>query len=450
MSAATAMSAILLYNVVRERSRQMPAGGLKMKNTLALVSVTALSALLIAAGLSGCSSQSPVSFQKQLQEQLIKAKAGDVIEVPEGKFQLDRTLSVTVDKVTIRGKGMDKSILSFAGQKEGGSGMLVKANDFAIEDMAIEDTAGDGLTIQGGNNITVRRVRVEWTRGPNTGNGPYAIYPTQCKNVLVEDSVAKGASDSGFYVGQSEMVVMRRNRAEYNVDGYEIENSEHVDAYDNVATHNSGGLGVFNLPSLPRQGGKYVRVFHNQIYDNNNPNFAAKSLGTIYHLPAGTGMYVMAINNVEVFENKIHDNNTTNLYVIEYNPSLGEIKDARYRPFTEQVYIHDNEIASGGKSPDLRQDDVKALSTALGGTLPDVLYDGVVDPKIRAAQKGPNPAQICISNNGSFSFLNFDGGNGFKHPMKDVKPYNCSLQPLEAVSIPQIPAANAAPHAGGQ
>jgi parallel beta-helix repeat protein len=421
-----------------------------MKNTMALGLVALMSSLLTAAGLAGCSQQPPVSMQKQLQEQLIKAKAGDVIEVPEGKFQFDRTLSVTTDKITIRGKGMDKSILSFAGQKEGGSGMLVKANDFMIENLAIEDSAGDGLTIQGGSNITVRRVRVEWTRGPNTANGPYAIYPAECKNVLVEDSVAKGASDAGFYIGQSDMVVMRHNRAEYNVDGFEVENAQHVDVYDNVATHNSGGLGVFNLPSLPKQGGKYVRVFHNQIYDNNTANFAPKSLGAIYHLPAGTGMYVMAINNVEVFENKIHDNNTTNLYVIAYNPSLGEVKDARYSPFSGQVYIHDNEISGGGRSPDVRQDDVKALSTALGGALPDVLYDGVIDPKIRATVKGANPAQICFSNNGTFRFLNFDGGNGFKHPAGDLKAYQCSLQPLEAVSLPQIPASPGSVRAGGQ
>ncbi len=405
--------------------------------------------LCSAAVLLGCNT-SPANMQKQLQEQLIKAKAGDVIEIPEGKFQLNRTLSLTADKITIRGKGMDKSILSFAGQKEGGSGLLVKANDFVIEDMAIEDTAGDGLTIQGGNGVTVRRVRVEWTRGANSQNGPYAIYPTECKNVLVEDSVAKGAADAGFYIGQSDYVVMRRNRAEYNVDGYEVENSQHVDVYDNIALHNTGGLGVFNLPSLPKQGGKYVRVFGNQIYDNNTANFAPKSLGAIYHLPTGTGMYVMAINNVEVFHNKIHDNNTTNIYVIEYNPGLGEIKDARYRPFTEQVYLHDNEISGGGKSPDLRQDDVKALSTALGGPLPDLLYDGVIAPDIRKAKKGANPAQICITNNGAFTFLNFDGGNGFKHPVNDLKAYQCSLDPLEAVVIPQLPATATKAQAGGQ
>ncbi len=398
--------------------------------------------------LSSCNRQ-PVNFQKQLQEQLIKAKAGDVIEIPEGKFHLDRTLSLSADKVTIRGKGMDKSVLSFAGQKEGGSGMLVKANDFVIEDLAIEDTAGDGLTVQGGNNITIRRVRVEWTRGANTGNGPYAIYPTECKNVLVEESVAKGAVDTGFYIGQSEYVVMRHNRAEYNVDGYEVENSKYVDVYDNVAVHNTGGLGVFNLPSLPKQGGQYVRVFHNQIYENNTSNFAPKSLGSISHLPAGTGIFIMAINNVEVFQNKIHDNNTTNVYVIRYNPELGEVKDARYRPFTEQVYLHDNEIFNGGKSPDLTKDDVKALSTAIGGPLPDVLYDGVIDPAIRAAKKGANPAQICFTNNGGLTFMNADGDNGFKHPMRDLKAYECSLPALTAVIIPQLPA-NGGLQAGGQ
>ncbi|MBV8052677.1 MAG: right-handed parallel beta-helix repeat-containing protein, partial [Acidobacteriaceae bacterium] len=212
--------------------------------------------------LSSCGKSAPENFQKTLQEKLISAKPGDVIDLPEGKFHFANTLSLTVNGVTLRGKGMDKTILSFAGQATGAEGLLVKANDFTIEDMAVEDTAGDALTIQEGSNITVRRVRTEWTRGPNSANGPYGIYPVSCRNLLVEDSVAKGAADAGIYVGQSENVVLRRNRSEFNVDGYEIENSENVDAYENVATHNSGGMGIFNLPNLPRQGGRNVRAFN--------------------------------------------------------------------------------------------------------------------------------------------------------------------------------------------
>ncbi len=298
-----------------------------MRNVRWFMFVCCLPAFLLVAGCR----QSPEAIQRHLQEQLIGAKAGDVIELPEGKFHFDRTLSLTVDKVTLRGKGMDKTILSFAGQKEGAQGVLVKANDFTIEDIAIEDPAGDALTIQGGTNITVRRVRTEWTRGPNENNGPYGIYPVECKNLLVEESIARDAADAGIYVGQSENVVIRRNRSEYNVDGYEIENSENVDAYENVATHNTGGMGVFNLPNLPRQDGKHVRVFNNQIIDNNTTNFAPKSLGPIHDLPTGTGIYVMAIKQVEAFGNKIQGNGTVNVFLdeLQHGRFAGQLAENR-------------------------------------------------------------------------------------------------------------------------
>ena len=406
---------------------------------------------------SGCrkSTVSPQEFQKSLQEQLITAKPGAVIDLPEGKFPFDRTLSLGVNGVTLRGRGMDKTILSFAGQTSGAQGVLVKADHFLIQDLAIEDTAGDALTIQGGNNITVRRVRVEWTRGPNEANGPYGIYPVECKDLLVEDSVARGASDAGIYVGQSENVVLRRNRVENNVDGFEIENSENVDAYENVATHNTGGMGVFNLPNLPRQGGRHVRVYNNQLIDNNTPNFAPKSLGPIHSLPTGTGMYVLAIRDVEVFNNRIQNNNTVNVYIVHYktvvddealrdtaaSPITQQIfapDDKRYYPFVQDIYFHDNEISGGGSSPDGRIPGVKTLADALGGRFPDVLYDGMIDPKW--GKKGSNPGQICLQRNGDATFLNFDAAEQMKHPVRDIKQYSCSLPPLTAASIPQLAA----------
>jgi parallel beta-helix repeat protein len=406
------------------------------------------------AAIAGSCSHAPLDMQKHLQEQLITAKPGAVIEVPEGKFHFDRTLSLTVDKVTLRGKGMDKTVLSFAGQKEGAQGLLVKANDFTIEDIGIEDSAGDALTVQGGTNIIIRRVRAEWTRGANAGNGPYAIYPVECKNLLVEDSVARGAADAGIYVGQSENVVIRRNRSEYNVDGYEIENSENVDAYENIATHNTGGMGVFNLPNLPRQGGKHVRVFKNQILDNNTPNFAPVSLGPIHDLPTGTGIYVMAIKNVEVFGNKIQNNNTVNVFLIHYDTGVGDSLqetasspitqqifkpgDTRYYPFLQQVYVHDNDISGGGKSADSRITVMKQMADALGGSLPDILYDGRVDPAW--PKKGANAGQICLGNNGAATFLNFDAAGGMKRPVRDLKNYACTLPALPAVSIPSVAA----------
>lgn len=392
--------------------------------------------------------KSAVTDLKKLQEALITAKPGSVIELPEGKFQFDNTLSNNVNNLTLRGKGMNKTVLSFKGQKAGSAGLLVRANDFIIEDLAIEDAAGDGLKIEGAINATIRRVRVEWTGPLSEQNGPYGIYPVTSKNVLIEDSYVKGASDAGFYLGQSENAIMRRNKAEGNVAGMEVENCKNVDVYDNVSTGNSGGILVFNLPDLPVQGGERVRVYNNKIIANNAPNVAPKS-ATVYNLPAGLGVSVMAIKNVEIFNNEIKDNNTANLHILGYLSAISEpIRDARYDPFVANVYVHNNEISGGGKNPDTRLAGVVALVKAVGKPMPDILYDGVIEPK-DGKPGALADAKICLENNGAVTFANFDAANKFKNISRDLKKHQCSLPALAVVTLPQAGASDAAPKAGG-
>ena len=153
--------------------------------------------------------------------------------------------------------------------------MLVSASDFTIEDIAIEDTRGDALKINEGSNIVIRRVRTEWTNGVDEKNGAYGIYPVQTTNLLVEACVAIGASDAGIYVGQSSNVIVRNNRAEFNVAGIEIENTIGADVYGNTATNNTGGILVFNMPDLPQEGHS-TRLFRNTITANNTDNFGAE------------------------------------------------------------------------------------------------------------------------------------------------------------------------------
>src|SRR5580704_3161276 len=282
-------------------------------------------------------------FQKRAQEALILAKPGDVIEFPEGKLDLTATLSLSVENVTIRGQGMDKTILSFKNQKTGSAGMLVTAGGFTLENLAIEDTKGDGVKINGATGVTIRHVRAEWTGGPKDTNGSYGLYPVQCKNVLIEDSIVKGASDAGIYVGQSKNIIVRRNRAEYNVAGIEIENSESADVYENVATLNAGGLLVFSLPDLPVKGSHSTRVFNNQVYANNTQNFAAKG-NLVAKVPTGTGIIVMATHQAEVFKNQIHDNNTVNVSIISYLSTGNPVNDPTYDPFATEISVHDNQI----------------------------------------------------------------------------------------------------------
>jgi parallel beta-helix repeat protein len=363
-------------------------------------------------------------FQKRAQEALIRAKPGDVIELPEGKMDLTAQLSLTVENVTIRGKGIDKTILSFKNQKTGSAGMLVTAGGFTIEDLAIEDTKGDGLKINGAKGVTIRRVRAEWTGGPKDTNGSYGLYPVQCQNVLIEDSIVKGASDAGIYVGQSKNIIVRRNRAEYNVAGIEIENSQDADVYQNTSTNNTGGLLAFNLPDLPVKDGRNARLFENNVYGNNTGNFAPK--GTmVAKVPAGTGVIILATNHIDIYKNTIKDNATANVSIISYLSTGNPINDATYDPFTDEIYIHDNTISGGGDNPTGRIAD--GLAPLLGKPLPGILYDGVVDPKKKTAT-------ICAQNNGGAMFVNYDAAGGSKHLMKNASANNCALPPLNAVA----------------
>ena len=413
--------------------------------------------IVIATAITGCtalaacqqSGQAPVAadanYQKVLIERLLDAKAGDVIEIPAGRFAFDRSLTLRVDGVTIRGAGMDKTILSFKGQKTGAEGLLVNAGNFTLENLAIEDTKGDGLKVNEGENITVRGVRVEWTGGPKTSNGAYGIYPVQTTNVLIEDSVAIGASDAGIYVGQSKNVVVRRNRAERNVAGIEIENSIGADVYENTATDNTGGILVFNMPNLP-QPGHTTRVYRNKVIANNTGTFAAKG-AAVASVPAGSGVVINSNDRVEIFDNDIADNQTANVIVSSYF-STGYMNEQgvakAFDPYPEEIHIHDNRFKGGGDKPDGL--DLKALKVAmfgLNGRLPDVLWDGYVNN----ARAGG--AQVCVDN-GAATTLNADGPNKYKNPRVVTEEVRCALPGLPVVNLPgndAAPSAKAAPAA---
>ncbi|NNC38410.1 MAG: hypothetical protein EX271_04135 [Acidimicrobiales bacterium] len=406
------------------------------KRGLLAASVIGLTLTACAPSETGTSADADLSYQETLQTQLLDAKPGDVITIPEGVFSFDRSLSLTVDGVTIRGAGMDKSILSFKGQITGAEGLLVTASDFTIENLAIEDTRGDALKINEGENIIIRGVRTEWTGGPKTSNGAYGIYPVQTTNVLMEDNVAIAASDAGLYIGQSKNVVVRRNRVERNVAGIEIENTVDADVYDNIATGNTGGILVFNMPNLP-QDGRRTRVFNNKVYENNHKNFGHK--GTpVASVPAGSGIMVNSNDQVEIFGNEIRDNRTANIILSSvYSANYADQEAVEgYDPYPEAIYIYDNELSGGGDKPDGA--DLKALKLlkfGIGGSLPHILWDGFEDTGKWIDGKMPDDLRICI-NNGDLEILNADGPNKYKDPsVQPAADYACDHEKLPAVAL---------------
>ena len=210
--------------------------------------------------------------------------------------------------------------------------------------------AGDGIKTNGTKRIIFRNVRTEWTGGPKETNGGYGIYPVLCTDVLIEGCKVSGASDAGIYVGQSTNIIVRRNTVEKNVAGIEIENCTKADVYENVATDNSGGILVFTMPDLPTKDGRVCRVFNNKVLANNHENFAPKG-NIVASVPPGTGVMILANDEVEVFDNTIENNQTGGLSIISYLFTGREIKDDKFDPFCEAIHIHDNRFAGNGGKP---------------------------------------------------------------------------------------------------
>lgn len=422
--------------------------------------VTFLPAILIA--LAACGDDGPPAYvapadctavlqpgpmaQTQVQEALITATTGDTICFAPGVFAFSEEISLSVPGVKLRGAGMtggNATVFDFATQTTGAQGMDITGDQFAMEDVHVKNTRGDGVRVTAATGITFRRVRVSWDGpdGPDAAlstNGAYALYPVECTDVLIEDCEVVGASDAGIYVGQSRNVLVRNNKVFKNVAGLEIENCIDAEVHGNHAYDNTTGILVFDLPNLVTvPNGHTTRVHDNVMHDNNRRNFAAR--GIVGLVPDGIGLMVLAGNDIEIDSNDVHDNGTTAVLLVSYEALISLAGEARpaapYDTWAEAVNVHDNTFTNNGTSPSsnaLVQIVIAATHPEDPVVLEDILYDGYEDP----ALAGMPDKSLCIRNNTTQTFLDFDGENvalvlvmgmgGTVMPSRDLTPYDCT------------------------
>ena len=384
-------------------------------------------------------------FEKDFQLKLILAEPGDTIKLESGLFPILGTLSMEgKENIVIRGAGMNGTVLSFAGQVEGAQGLsITNCTNITLEDFTVQNAKGDAIKCQYVDGITFRRVKAQWLGGPKPTNGAYGLYPVQCENVLIEHCVAIAASDAGIYVGQSKDIIVRFSEAFDNVAGIEIENSTRADVYGNNVHGNTGGILVFDLPDLVVKEGKQVRIFDNIIKDNNIDNFAPEG-NIVGKVPSGTGIMVMATEQVEVFENTIINNKTAGTAVVSYYITEEETKDSQYNPYTSAIYIHNNIYRRAPQIPTLDHDIGLLLFVRFFREVPDIIYDGMPDPRY-VGDNGliPDSRRLCIADNNEAGYLNLDISKNFESWYSpfladfntDDNECNCTQEPLPEVIL---------------
>ena len=371
----------------------------------------------------------------EIQEALILANPGDIVHISEGFYKLEDSLSIDIDNLTLQGDGINKTILSFKDQMSGAQGLSVTSDGVTLQDFAVEDAKGDAIKVKGVHGISFIRVRTEWTNGPDELNGAYGLYPVESKNVLIDSCVAIGASDAGIYVGQSENIIVKNSRAEFNVAGIEIENSYYADVFDNHAENNTGGILVFDLPDIPQQGGHHVRVFRNKSINNNTDNFAPEG-NIVGEVPRGTGIIIQANSHVEIFENDIGGNDTVNIAIVTYGY---ETEDKNYYPHPRAIQIHNNRFSKSGNNPDLETGELaKILYELSDKNMPDIFWDGIL-PMKQIIFGQPDNEKLILGDNGSATFLTI---NPIKYMLpifnpveRDYDNYRGTITPLPEVKF---------------
>jgi len=379
------------------------------------------------------------SIERDLQAQLIMAKDSSTVEIPEGHYMFTKPLLLDGKKhLTIKGQGIDQTILSFELQEEGAEGMKVaNAVNITLQDFTIENAKGDNIKVTDSRDVTFRNIKSQWTGEPKEKNGAYAFYPVLCKNVVVENCIAIGSSDAGIYVGQSDSVIIRNNEVYYNVAGIESENSRWVEVYGNYAHDNTGGILVFDMPGLT-QYGYTTRVFNNRSISNNFDNFAPAG-NVVATVPPGTGIMLLATRNVEIFDNLIQNNRTVGTAIVSYKlvEALGTGEetqldeniqksrvDENYDPYPDEVYIHDNSYSNSYWFPTTKNDFGLLFMTKFPLSTPDIAWDGITE--------NGRKFQLCVQQPG-IQFGNLDAANDFENLNDDLEPFTCAGQTINPI-----------------
>ena len=376
---------------------------------------------------------------KQLQSELILAQEGDIIQLPEGKFYLSRSLwGDNLNNIKIKGQGIDRTILSFENQIEGAEGIkIINSKKVYIEDFTIENSKGDLIKVEDSEGVYFKNIKAQWTYGPKETNGSYAFYPVKSKDVLLDNCIAIGASDAGIYVGQSNNIIVKNCTAFNNVAGIEIENSFNADVYNNYVYNNTGGILIFDLPDLMIKNGGNIRAFNNLVVENNLYNFAPEG-NIVAKVPSGTGFMILAASSIEIFDNIIYNNRTANTSIVSYFITEEELTDELYNPYPSNIYIHNNIYKRDKQFPHF------SFTMPIGFMLaynfwrdiPDIIYDGILDPsKINKNGQLNTEDQICIIDNINAKMSNIDAGNNFLNISTDIEEFNCQHNRIKPVTI---------------
>jgi len=277
-----------------------------------------------------------------------QAAPGDTIRIMPGIYH--ETVYIDKDGIRISGVIEEGKRATLHGEGRLNDAILYSGNNVVVENLLITKYKGNAIMGQAGNNFEIRNNVIVDT-------GVYGVFPQLGKNGVVEHNVISGIEDAAIYVGMSDNIHVAHNEVFDSVAGIEIENSRHAIVENNYVHNNTGGLLAFITPGLPIKTTYDVIFRNNFVVNNNTPNFAAPG-STVAGIPAGTGILIMAADQVIVEGNIITGNKTAGIIITDHDNAPNTTIDPESDPASDEVMILDNLMMNNGFDT---IDEVKAL-----------------------------------------------------------------------------------------
>ncbi|WND02510.1 parallel beta-helix domain-containing protein [Temperatibacter marinus] len=275
-----------------------------------------------------------------IQDAVIAAKAGDTILVYPGTYS--ETVYVDKENITLSGVVEKGKWPELDGKGELNDAILYSGNGFLVENFKIRRFKGNGIMGQSGNNFVIRNNIIH-------DAGVYGIFPQLGVNGLVVNNVISKIADAAIYVGMSDNIDVIGNQVFDSVAGIEIENSRHSLVEGNYTYNNTGGILAFITPGLPIKTTYDVIIRKNFVLNNNHPNFAAPG-STVSRIPPGTGILVMAADDVVIEDNIISGNDNAGIVVTDLAMAKAA-HDPGSEPNPDNLVILNNIMTDNGSNP---------------------------------------------------------------------------------------------------
>ena len=282
-----------------------------------------------------------VKAGESIQDAVKAATPGTVIKVMPGTYK--ETVYIDKDDITLSGVIEQGSYPILEGEGMRNDAILYSGNGITIENFYITHYKGNAIMGQAGNNFIIRNNIVVDT-------GVYGIFPQLGKNGIVSHNVLSGIEDAAIYIGMSDNVDVVFNEVFDSVAGIEIENSRHALVESNYVYNNTGGILAFITPGLPIKTCGDVIIRNNFVVNNNHENFAIPG-SLVSNIPQGTGILVMACDDVVIEGNIISGNESVGITFTDFSMASSASLDPDSDPYPNRPKILNNIMRNNGNNP---------------------------------------------------------------------------------------------------